>query len=529
MLINKLSNSAISFVDKLKSNRKTIVLCLISTFIWGLVAHAYIFLHSSFSHDSLNEFNADVFGNKWKIRLGRVFVPAYHTLTRGDLALPWLVGLLSLLYVGLAVFLVIKIFAVKSKFITVLVSGIFIANLAFTATAATYITDLDCNMLGMLFSVLAVYLWKKYKWGFLFGIVPVCLSLGIYQSFISVTITLVLIELILQLLNCEKFSTVLIKGFKGIGMLFGGGISYFVSVKIVCHITKIPLMSQGYNSVDSFLFMSPSALFSSAINSYKETAKTFLRATSTYSIRTITVISLALIVVAGAVVLCRLLNKSISVPSKILTLVLIAVMPWGMNVARILSGGMSHDLMHYAVWLTYMFALLIGIWGIKWFANLNQTIKYGQLGITAGLVVVILWGNVQLSNAAYLKKDFEDKAGLSLFTRVLYKIENFDGYVSGETPVVFIGQPYDNISLIDGFEDSYRITGSVYSFVLGAGSRTYYRSYFENILTNPIKIADSKIWYPMLEDKRTEEMPSYPDEGCIKMIDGVMVVRLGDY
>ena len=190
--LNYLSNA-------LKQNKKIIFCALISTFAWGTIAHGSFFLHNSFSHDSLNELVPSVMGNSWKIQLGRVFVPIYRLILGEIVTTPWTIGLLSLFYIAIAVFLVAKIFKIKSRSIIVLISGIFVTNISVISITATYIHDLDCYMFALALSVFAVYLWRKYKKGYLCGAIPICFSLGLYQSFISVTITLIIISLIIDL------------------------------------------------------------------------------------------------------------------------------------------------------------------------------------------------------------------------------------------------------------------------------------------------------------------------------------------
>ncbi|MCD8376296.1 MAG: glucosyltransferase domain-containing protein [Oscillospiraceae bacterium] len=511
-----------------KRNRKLILLCLIATFMWGLAAHAYIFLHSSFSHDSLDEFNAAVFGNEWRIQLGRVFVPAYRILVRGITTLPWLIGLISLLYINVAVFLVIKIFDIHSKFLTVLIAGIFTANITVIATAATYIHDLDCNMLALLLSVFAVYLWGKYDKGFLYGMIPVCLSMGFYQSFVSVTITLILLYLIMHLLNGERFQAAIKKCIKSIGMIIGGGVLYFFAMKIVCFVTSVSLISGNYNSIDTILSMQIPEMIRTAVYGYLYTCYQILTATSVYSEPVVFGIHIAMIAIAGIIILLRIVQKEIHIKEKIFTLILIASLPIGMNVVYTLTGGMSHDLMYYAIWLVYLFVLLIAWWTVNHFDTMKPIIKSGQRIVITVLVLIILWGNVQTANAAYLKKDLEQDANLSLFTRIVYRMESCDGYVTGETPVVFVGKPDSLLDGIPGFERIYTLTGSTSSYVLGAAGRRYYQAYFDYVLLNPAIIADSETWLQMQTDDEVAAMPCYPEEGSVAIIDGVIVVKLGE-
>ena len=125
-------------------HKRQLLFALTATFFWGLLAHAYCFFGNSFSHDSLNEFHGAILGNDIKLTSGRIFVPLYRDLFRSDVTLPWLIGVLSLFWAGLSVFLVLRIFRVESRGMGILIAGIFVANVSYSATAATYIHDLDC-------------------------------------------------------------------------------------------------------------------------------------------------------------------------------------------------------------------------------------------------------------------------------------------------------------------------------------------------------------------------------------------------
>ena len=77
---------------KFEANKKWLIFSLIAVFIWGFFAHGYCFANSSFSHDSLNEFNGADGSNLWKVQLGRFVAPLYRVIFRTNLTLPWMVG-----------------------------------------------------------------------------------------------------------------------------------------------------------------------------------------------------------------------------------------------------------------------------------------------------------------------------------------------------------------------------------------------------------------------------------------------------
>lgn len=513
------------FIKEIKKNYHILFLCFFGTFVWGLLTHSYIFLNGSFSHDSLAAFLED---NSWKIQLGRIFVPAFRAIFRGYITLPWLIGIVSLICISLAVLFTVKILEIHSKILIFLVSGIFVTNVTVISSAATYINSFDSDMWALFFSAFCVYLWKKYDKGFLYGSIPLCLSLGLYQAYLSVATTLIIFYLVMQLLNGEKFGIVFKKGIKSIGMILIAGILYFISMQFILYITHETLASGSYNSIDTVFSMSVKNVIFTAVKGYFETIHQLLSVVSIYSEKMVFAVHVIILAIAGLIILFRISGKEIKVKEKILALVLILLLPFSMNITYALTGGMTHDLMHYALWLSYLLVLLISWSAVDWCKSWKPVFRFGNQIISACLVFIILWGNVQLGNSVYLRKDLEQQGTLSLFTRIVYQLENFDGYVTGKTPVVFVGKPSTVLEPIRGFERTYELVGSNNWYVLGAAANNYYQSYFDFILQNPAVMADKKTWSQMQEDNRVSDMPCYPEKGSIKILDGTVVIKLGE-
>lgn len=507
--------------DAFQRNIRVFLLCFIATFVWGLLAHSYIFLHSSFSHDAINEFNTAVFGNNLRMQRGRVFVPAYRTIVRGNVILPWLIGVLSLLYIALAVFMTVKLFHIRSKVLMVFVSGIFTVNISVIATAASYIHDLDCNMLALALAVLSVYLWKRFRKGYLYGMLPLCVSMGLYQGYLSVAVTLIVLYLIMRLLDGEQFKIAFQEGLKSIGMIIGAGVMYFFAVKIGCYLAGIPLQSGEYNSIDKALSMSAAEIVFFIIKDYLRTPYRILTVSSVYPTEMTFIVHVIIIAIPGILILRRVFQKEFKVKERILTLALIALLPIAMNVIYPISNGLSYELTEYGLCFVYLFALLVVWWAAERFSIRKALLKC----LSLCLVFLVLWGNVRTANALYIKKDLEGQANLSLFTRIVSQMESCEGYVTGETPVVFVGSPSAMLDGLAGFENIQDITGCSEPFVLFSGIHERYRAYFDYVLLSPAVMADPDVWLQMQDDSRVAEMPCYPADGSIRMIDDIMVVK----
>ena len=147
------------WLEKIKNNA-TLKLCFLSVFVIGFIAHGYCFANLTISHDSLGEFFSSGWVVEHKASLGRFFRQVYVVLVRGNITIPWLIGILSLFWIAIATYYMTKIFDIENKLDVVVLSGICVTNVSVISTAGTYITDLDVNMFALFLSVLSVYLWK---------------------------------------------------------------------------------------------------------------------------------------------------------------------------------------------------------------------------------------------------------------------------------------------------------------------------------------------------------------------------------
>lgn len=514
---------------RIRQGTPQLVAAMLSTLFWGMMAHGYAFLHHNFTHDSLDEFNGALYGNSQKLELGRVLVPAYRAVFRTDLTLPWLIGALSLLWIGLAVYLVVRTFDIRSKWQVFFTAGIFTANLTISATAATFIHDLDCDMLGLTCAAAAVYCWKTVpRWGWFLGGCFAAVSLGLYQGYISVMIVLVMIACILGLLNGERFKSIMARGLQSFAMLLTGGALYYVGMKVILRLTHVSLMKDQYNTMDVVFQLTPRTILPVIAETYRNWYMRFTTnvGVAPWPLELIRAMNLILMGIGLAVLLVGLSRKTVHWPERILCLVLTALLPLGMHILHVMTIGGTHELMLLAFWLMYLLIMLV----VDWFGRyLKEQSAAGSLRevpkfICMVLIALLLHANVQTANAMYLKKDLEHDAYLSLMTRVLTRMEEFDGYVPGETNVMFVGIPEQLLDVLPGFEIYRKPNGMYMSDVTAFAFDARFERVFTYFLGNPAVFNDNIV---SKKDPRVDRMPSYPSSGSMEMIDGVLVVKLG--
>ena len=509
--------------------KQLLLRCFACVFLWGLLAHAYGFLQDSFSHDVLNALYADGVEVYWKMQLGRFGTVLYRRLIRLPLTMPWLLGVLSLGWMSAALFLAAKLFRVRSKAMLFLVAGVAAVNLSMSAMTATYLYEMDMDMFALLAAVAAVFAWARFGWlGTALGAVLTAVVLSLYQSYLSVILTLVIFFCLWRLLEGVRFREVFPAGLRSLVMIGLGGGLYYALLRLMVRLKDIPLDTGSNNSVYQALAAGEKApgLWEKLCLVYGDVAAAFFPPTESFMDRVLCVGNAALLVLALVLLLVFLLRGKNGWGEKLLALALVLLLPLAVNAARYFSRYPAHDLMKYAFWLLLLLPLL-----------LCRSLPQGRprlavRALAALVLLVLLWDNVQTANALYVKKDLEQDATLSLMTRVLGRVEAEPDYVPGETPVVFVGTDGTLNGPVYGYERYDAITGAEYPTALQYSHATYYyntyAAYFRYVLNTRILLAEPGTWERLQWDERVQAMGAYPSADCLQEIDGVLVVKVGE-
>lgn len=517
--------------EALERNKKQLYLSLAATFLWGLFAHGYAFCGNLVSHDSLREFHSEILGNEIKMGSGRIMTPIYRDLLGSDVTLPWMMGLLALLWIGLAVFLIVRLFRVESKVTAVLIAGVCATNIAVSSTTATYIHDLDSYMFSMLCAVVAVHIWRNHALGWLLGSVFIAGSLGIYQSFVFVAVTLAMLVCIFDLLDEKPFAKVFLNGIKAVLMLLLGGILYYLLMKVMLSLAGMELVGGEYNSLDRMTTLASVSIVGQVTSAYQDFFSRLFNAYSGYPSILVKGGTLVLLIGCLIVVAAGLMGHKVRVAEKVLCAVLVLLLPLGMNMIHVLTVGKNHDLMTYPIWLFYVMALLLADWALrKWHPDRKfpETILKGQRMLCLMLVFLILYGNVRFSNGMYMKKALEHEAYMSLMTRIVAGMERVEDYIPGETEVVIVGLPENLNEIMPGFKDYWNVTGMTSPDMIYTGERSRFQAYFDYMMGLPIQLADGETWNESFQREAVMQMPVYPAKECMQVIDGVLYVKLGN-
>jgi hypothetical protein len=237
-------------------------------------------------------------------------------------------------------------------------------------------------------------------------------------------------------------------------------------------------------------------------------------------------VNIVLVLISFAIIILLVRNRKLKIKSILLLAGLIFLMPFGINVVCFISKGMEHDLMKYSFNLFYIFVEVLFVE-----ANTLPVLDKYRDSITARywlpfLICVLLFNNIIYANQAYLKKELVYQSTLSTMNRIIDRMEETDGYVLGETPVVFVGL-LSNSELSMGRKEFY-IAGTGLG---GKFSVTYYKTYeqyFQYVLSYPINLLDSEASKEWSKQEEVIEMSAFPAQDSCKIINGTMIVKLSN-
>ncbi|MER2235997.1 MAG: glucosyltransferase domain-containing protein, partial [Candidatus Limivicinus sp.] len=505
-----------------------LLLSFLAVFLFGLAAHAYGFLRAGYSHDMLNALVVEPVETYWKMQLGRPGIVLYRRVLRGLIAAPWQLGLLSLVWLSLSCFLITGLFRIPSRLFTVLVAGMLTANLSLIAMTATFLYEMDADLFAMLIGICAVWLWDRGGWkGALAGVLLITFCVGTYQSMVSVPITLIMLLSMAALLRGERFQKVFRKGTRALVMLALGGLLYWVLVYLMCSWKGINLAMDSYNNVSQTSSLS---LFGRIAHVYATWAAAFWNPARSHVEPFVLVVNSLLALLGLWHLLDWLIRGRAGGKEKLLLGVLVLLLPLGMNTAQLSFSRDVHDLMKTAFWLSGL-AVLLPVFLPEDRLSAGTSLRLTR-AVSVLLLFALFFSNIQTANVVYTRKNLEQNAALSLMTRVLYRMEEREDYVPGETVVVFAGVSDQLQDRIPGFEATYDITGCEQSSPIEKALTSYnyhvYAAYFRYILNNPAVLAESDVWNRMQQDERVRAMSCYPDTDCMQMLDGMLIVKLGD-
>ena len=491
--------------------KRTALLVLSATIACSFAVHGFLFTNEFFSHDSISYFTYATGSFSFYTSIGRFVIPVYEWL-KGDVAAPWLIGLLFTVWMSLTSFLVVHLLKIRSTSGSVLTSCLLCSNLALTLTGATYIYCMDEYAFALFSAVAAVYLISRGRWWTIPGLALLVVSLAVYQAYFTVAASICFLVILQRLAANESATKVFLAGVRYLALLAAGFVIYYGAWTAVCSLTGV-----AKRRVEESLLAGGGLekILSLIRDANVEYVKSLFDGSGVLG-RLMPVVHVVLLAALVWRLAQILLDKNLHAGNKGLLVILICLIPTAFNSASILLAGSVTQLMTFAGELIYILLVIC-----REPSERRQWNVYIRTA-TAVLLCCVLWQHTVYANQVYMKKELDHTATISLATRIIDRVELMDGYVPGETPVAFAGRLDRNMYLNQGRDEFQELDKTVglwsdYSATYNLGR------YLTDYLNYPL-LWDIETDFSVL--KEVESMPAFPAAESIRMIDGTVVVKL---
>ena len=494
----------------------------ISTFIWGFMAHGVMLTNKLSWHDDVYqwfELGATYESGRWMLERLKLWEEYLYGSTL--YSMPLYNGTISILCIALIVALLIHLLEFKSQLGCVALAGIMVTFPVVTGMLG-YMFTAPAYMFGLLLGVTGAYIICKYKkwYTYIAGLLLCACCVGTYQAFIPVIISI----FVIYMLKCnieyqDKDIQDIVKEIAYyVAACMGFMVLYFVINNQVLDYYDAELL--GYNGINDMGSTSIWGYLERIVLAYKIFIKPDMTSSANmYPIGLSRCYKYVLIMLAVLMLyyLYKVYKKSVC--SGIYVTVLFAVLPLATNFVYFMCDiDAVHTLTVYgkAFVLVYLLFLLehLHIEEIKW----KQYIA--KVGFIFMFVMAVMY--VRFDNMCYLKAEVSQTQAIQYLSTMVTRIKSIEGY-KDDLPVVFVNGRDKRDVTITHLPHFDAINILPYDKnVYGLLNNYIWTVYMNNWVgfNPPILPEDVVNWREDVKD-----MPEYPDDGSIQIIDGMIVVK----
>lgn len=501
---------------------------LVSGLVIGMITHFFMLTNKIPNWDDITNYDSP--GSQ--SFLGRWFLGYVHKIG-GKPSAPAVHGFLMILALSLAACVVMRILELKSVTSAVLTAAIMVT---FPSVACTmsFMFMAHTSGIAILMNCLAIYCFRRWKWGYVPGAVLIILALGIYQSYVSIAIALVLMGMITDLIHGKDSVKVAIKGIVS-AATFGICV---VIYKRICYIFYPSMADSEYGGIGEMGEMALSDIPINAGRAYKRFLEYFLYKPFEFVTKWMQRTNIIVCILAVIFFVLIVYTTKMWKDWKRLTVITVAAffMPLAVAFVYFMAPEAPFSmLMLYAYTLIYVMvvALLEDVTGIMGLGdgtiNSKQVISVVLSFITVVTLCINCHSNYLLTNKAYYRSFFAFERTEAYYNRIIAMLEQTEGYEYGDD--VLIGGDFyyaTNPAPIerDIFDSEALRTMDGVALENGMITEGVRHEFVETFIGFPMGYIHDDVREKIYASDEFREMPHYPKDGCIRKIEGVWVVKL---
>lgn len=503
-------------------------ICFLSGIIAGWLTHFYMFTHKLLNWDDANSMGTYGSGDY----LGRWFLKYIHPLG-GKYSVPAVHGFLLILCIAAAACLVLEILQLRSVTCAVL-TAVVLETFPSVVSTMTFMFMAHTSGLGILMVTLAVYLLRKYRYGWLPCTALLICALGTYQSYISFAITLMLLGMISDIFHGKKFPEIFRKGILCV-LVLGAGVLIYMKLS---HIIYPNIDNETYGGVGNMGQIAVSEMPVLIGRCYKRFLEYFLWKPFAFVSSTAQKANIVTCILA-VVFFVYLAAERKMYRDKLTFLMLILLcgfVPLAAAFIYFMAPEVNYSmLMLYAYALIYVTVLALleycmEDWHVKpvtvrW----RNAARHAAVIITVCTIFVSSYTDYLLTNRAYLRTSFATERVQQYFNRVLARVESMPGFENGDS-IEILGEFYykDNPSSVEvpvlDAEDLRELDGvALENGLITMSVRDNFIKMFVGYDMADLPFEKKE---EIMQTDAYKNMPVYPKDGCVQKINDIWIVKM---
>lgn len=492
----------------------------LSSLICGVAAHAFGLVNILHNYDNILQqpkgFGAGVTSGRWLLTVLGDFCQKVLDLGYN---MPVINGLAFLALIALSAGFLVNLLGIRSRFLAGL-AGCLMAT--FPTVCATMVFRYTAPYYGvsLLLSVLAAWVVGKTKWGVALSAVCLGCSMGIYQAYPPFTISLFVLILMKEALKEDaRLPGLIRRGLRCCGCLILGVVVYFLALKVTLAVYGAQLDTyQGINSMGKLsLSQLPGLIKEAWLSAALFSVKDYCTLAGTPVLKVLWTALVGLILILALLLLVT--RKPAPLNAAFFCLMGL-LFPLAVNFIVVMAPeGIVYTIMVYSF-------VLIAIAPLMLLECLPETGKKKWMSWAIAIAAaLIVFYNSYYTNLNYTSLFYANRHVENYFSGLMTQMRMTEGYTPDKT-WAFLGDQIDDPKLYDiwnvepvygGFigstakgllNASYSVNVWIHSFI---GYETVYASVEE----------EQQLW----EDPRVTQMPCWPSEGSIRVVDEYIVVK----
>ncbi|MGI5976350.1 MAG: glucosyltransferase domain-containing protein [Candidatus Limivicinus sp.] len=465
-----------------------------------------------------------LYGGDGGLNSGRFLLGAVSSLS-SNYTMPWLIGLLSAVYFGFSMCAVVRLFDIKHRLSAVL-AAVVIASFPTACSTMSYMYTADAYFFALMLVSFGALLAFKYKYGWIGAAFLFAASLGIYQAYFCFGASLLVFALLLLFVREElPAKEMIMRCLRCFISLAAALVIYKLVLDLLLKINNTELVN--YMGLDHMWYISVWDLKQRIKDAYSLTFKFFV----IYKFFPSYVRYAYIVYIAALAVLLIssvIKNKIYRSPVRfILIIILLLIAPLACSLIVVMCEGF-HLLMIYPV----VMQIAVGVAaldGVK-ICDKKSAVRILRSSVSAVLLCAVLLlsaGGIVVTNKAYLKMDVVFKTSYAFCLKLMGRIEMTEGYEVG-MPVALIGNvgEENRPTQVPEMRELDNLTGIPTEYTL-IGRRVI-PAICKYYIGDGLELADVKDFVMISSSPEFAEMNIYPYENSIRVINGVMTVKLGE-